>query len=105
MARRRARGVRRGPSHSAARCSSSGGELAADDADGVGGDAGVEAARAGYVGHDLCVEEVLDGGQELVVSGSVLHQAVSIRFESSHSVSAVRRPMAASSTDFDMPSR
>jgi len=49
-------------------------ELAADDADGVGGDAAVEAARAGDVGHDLSVEEVLDGGEEFVEGGAVLHE-------------------------------
>ena len=48
-------------------------EFAADDADGVGGDAGMEAARAGDVGHDLFVEEGLDGVEEFVVGGAVLH--------------------------------
>ena len=39
-----------------------------------GRDARVKAARAGHVGHDFGVEEVLDGGEEFVVRGSVLHQ-------------------------------
>ena len=80
-------------------------ELAADDADGVGGDAAVEAAGARHVRHDLRIEKVFDGGEQLIIGGSILHYARSIKFSSSHSVSAVRRPMVANSTDFDVPSR
>src|SRR2546426_705883 len=71
-------------------------ELAPHDAYTVRGDASVEAAAAFEIRHHI-VEEALDCSQELVVGGAVLHQPASIRFRSSHSVSAVRRPMAASS--------
>jgi len=49
------------------------GELAADGAEGAGGNARVETARALEVRDDFGVQEMFDGGEEFVVSGSVLH--------------------------------
>src|SRR2546425_414332 len=85
-------------------------KLAAHDANCVGCDPGVKASTALHVRNNLFVEETLHPGQQFVVGWSVLHQPASIfhlpssyllpssiRFRSSHSVSAVRRPMAASS--------
>src|SRR3990170_2061565 len=49
------------------------GELAPDGAEGAGGDARVETARALEVRDDFGVQEMFDGGEEFVVGGSVLH--------------------------------
>ena len=87
-------------------------QFALDDAQHVGGDAGVEvdlAARCD-VGRTSLVEEVGDGGDEFgrgrpPVQPSSPGPPPSSRSSTSHSVSQTRRPIAASSTDGVWPDR
>src|SRR5690606_25169317 len=82
-------------------------ELAPHEIDGVGRDAREELQPALGRRNDLVGEEASHRGEQLVDRRPVLHQKAlpSIRLRSSHSVSAVRRPMLASSTLGTMPSR
>lgn len=82
-------------------------QLALDEADRIGRDAREKLATTFGRRNDVVAQELLDRAQQLVDRRTVLHQKPfpSIRFSSSHSVSAVRRPMLASSTLFDNPSR
>src|SRR5206468_2632187 len=79
-------------------------QLAHDHAQYIRRDAGVELPGAAQVGNQLFIEQLGDGFEELGNGRPVLHHS-STSWSNSHSVSAVRRPMAASSTLGFWPSR
>ena len=83
------------------------GDLAPDHFHNIHGDPAVELCSPGGVRHHVVAEVSGDCFEQLIEGWTILHQlaSVSSRRRSSHSVSAVRRPMAAISTDLFRPVR